>query len=96
MLNNLVKLWKSVTEWLPVLYGLILAAEASQTGTGADKKAKVLADITDVLDDTLDWVTQAWAQAAFGAVINLVVWVLNKNPDWVSSVADFIPASNDS
>ena len=87
MIVKLIKLYETATTWLPILTGLIVAAEAELgEGAGADKKKAVLANLTDVLDDSFLWVKDDWAQRAISCVVDLIVWLLNKKPEWTKSL----------
>jgi len=87
MIIKIIKLYETVTVWLPVLTGLILAAEAELgEGGGKEKKETVLANLTDVLDDSFAWIKADWAQRAVSCVIDLVIWLLNKKPEWTKSL----------
>tara|TARA_R100000008_G_scaffold1947_1_gene1606 strand:+ start:9669 stop:9956 length:288 start_codon:yes stop_codon:yes gene_type:complete len=87
MVIKIIKLYETVTVWLPVLTGLILAAEAELgDGAGADKKKAVLENLTDVLDDSYVWIKADWAQRAVSCVIDLIIWLLNKKPEWTKSL----------
>jgi len=87
MLTKILKMYESVVEWLPIVVGLIVAAEAEQgEGGGSDKKKSVLTSLSDVLDDNYVWIKEDWAQRAMSCVVDLVVWLLNKKPDWVKAL----------
>ena len=87
MIIKIIKLYETVTVWLPVLTGLILAAEAELgEGNGADKKKAVLENLTDVLDDSYVWIKADWAQRAVSCVVDLIIWLLNKKPEWTKSL----------
>lgn len=87
MLTKILKMYESVVEWLPIVIGLIVAAEAEiGGGEGSEKKKSVLSGLTDVLDDNYAWIKEDWAQRAMSCIIDLVVWLLNKKPEWVKTL----------
>ena len=87
MILKIIKLYETATTWLPILTGLIVAAEAELgDGGGDDKKKSVLAKLTDVLDDSFLWIKDDWAQRAMSCIVDLIVWLLNKKPEWTKSL----------
>lgn len=86
LIFKLIKLYETVTTWLPILTGLIIAAEAEMgEGGGKDKKETVVNNLSDVLDDDFDWIKAEWAQRAISCVIDLLVWLFNKN-EWTKAL----------
>mgnify|MGYP003114217680 CR=1 FL=1 len=99
MITNILNIWRTLTDWLPVLTGLVLMAEAEATapGAGADKKAKVIDELTDNLAEKHPWVLQDWADSFFGYMIDLLVGALNKyGKDLMKTLAKFIPKESNS
>lgn len=99
MITNILNIWRTLTDWLPVLTGLVLMAEAEATapGAGADKKAKVIDELTDNLAEKHPWVLQDWADSFFSYMIDLLVGALNKyGKDLMKTLAKFIPKESNS
>ena len=72
-------------------------AEATAPGAGADKKAKVIDELTDNLAEKHPWVLQDWADSFFGYMIDLLVGALNKyGKDLMKTLAKFIPKESNS
>ena len=87
MILKIIKLYETATTWLPILTGLIVAAEAELgDGGGDDKKKSVLANLTEVLDDSFRCIKDDWAQRAMSCIVDLIVWLLNKKPEWTKSL----------
>ncbi len=99
MITNILNIWKTLTDWLPVLTGLVLMAEAESTapGTGGEKKQKVIDELTDNLAEKYPWVLQDWAESFFGYMVDLLVSALNKyGEDLMKTLAKFVPKESNS
>ena len=99
VITNILNIWKTLTDWLPVLTGLVLMAEAEATapGAGEEKKQKVIDELTDNLAEKYPWVLQDWAESFFGYMIDLLVTALNKYGEGLmETLSKFIPKESDS
>ncbi len=94
MIERIHKLWNAVSDWLPVLTGLVVLAEAEGegAGAGAEKKAKVLKRIEENLGEQYPWISEEWAKSVLGYIVNLIVWALNKwGKGLMDNLAKFVP-----
>lgn len=87
---GLRKFFEALNEILLVSALVINYAEAEHgDGTGEEKKKQAIAAATAALKDSLVWITESWAQVLLGLVINVIVWLLNKKPEWKEKAKDF-------
>ena len=94
MIDRIRRLWGGLSDWLPVLAGLVVLAEAegAEAGSGAEKKAKVLKRLEENLAGAHPWVGEAWAKSVLGYAVDLIVWALNKwGKGLMESLAKFVP-----